>query len=256
MTYFPAMQVSIACGTANTLAVGGEDGCVLACGNNDSGQLGNGTCKHQRTPARVAGLEGECDVVMVAAGYEHSAAITSAGRLLLWGGNHFGQLGQGDREDRLVPVRLGPPQFGGAPVAMVACGGIHTLVVTRAGLLFAFGNGGNGRLGLGDRNDRDVPVEVGPGRFGGAIIAYAAAGAAHSGVVTSGGAVWTWGCGHLGCLGHNGEQDELHEFVGPYTHEAPDSLFNTYCARIKRKWSWYSSRGCHGVHAHRHVFSG
>jgi alpha-tubulin suppressor-like RCC1 family protein len=108
----------------------------------------------------VAGLEGLPDVVMVAAGKGHSAALTSAGRLLLWGGNHFGQLGQGDREQRLVPVTLGPPQFGGAPVAMVACGAGHTLVVTRSGLLFAFGFGGGGQLGLGDRNDRDVPVEM------------------------------------------------------------------------------------------------
>ena len=52
-------------------------------------------------------------------------------------------------------------------------------------------------------------MEVGPGRFRGAIIAYAAAGAAQSGVVTSGGAVWTWGYGRGGRLGHKGEQDEL-----------------------------------------------
>ena len=74
---------------------------------------------------------------------------------------------------------------------MVACGGFHTLVVTRAGLLFAFGRGAHGQLGLGDRTHRDVPVEVGPGRFGVAIIVYAAAGTALSGVVTSGGGVWT-----------------------------------------------------------------
>ena len=144
--------MAVACGFAHTLALA-ERGCqVFACGSGDHGQLGAGTREHQRTPAPVAGLEGLRDVVMVAAVSEHSAAITSAGRLLLWGGNYSGQLGQGDREDRLVPVTLGPPQFGGAPVAMVACGAFHTLVVTRAGLLFAFGNGGDGQLGLGDRN--------------------------------------------------------------------------------------------------------
>lgn len=87
-----------------------------------------------------------------------------------------------------MPVKLGPAQFGGTPVVMVSYGSSHTLVVTRFGRLFSFGKGGDGRLGLGERNDRDVPVEVGPGRFRGAIIAYAAAGYAHSGVVTTGGA--------------------------------------------------------------------
>ena len=112
--------MAVACGYAHTLALA-ERGCqVFACGYGGAGQRGAGTREHQRTPAPVAGLEGLPDVVMVAAGYEHSAAITSAGRLLLWGTNQFGQLGQGDREDRLVPVTLGPPQFGGAAVAMVA----------------------------------------------------------------------------------------------------------------------------------------
>jgi len=201
--------MAVACGYEHTLAVA-ERGCrVFACGCGDDGRLGTGKREHQRTPAPVAGLEELPDVVMVAAGHEHSAAITSAGELLLWGRNYNGQLGQGDWEDRMVPVRLGPPQFGGEPVAMVACGGYHTLVVTRSGLLLAFGHGYEGQLGLGDTTDRDVPVEVGPGRFGGAIIASAAAGAAHSGVVTSGGAVWTWGWGKHGRLGHNGEQHEL-----------------------------------------------
>jgi alpha-tubulin suppressor-like RCC1 family protein len=204
--------MAVACGWAHTLALA-ERGCqVFACGCGDHGQLGAGTRENQRTPAPVAGLEGLPDVVMVAAGYYHSAAMTSAGRLLLRGRNHFGQLGQGDQEIRLVPVTLGPPQFGGAPVAMVACGCFHTLVVTRAGQLFAFGSGFEGQLGLGDRSYRNVPVEVGLGRFGGAVIAYAAAGSYHSGVVTSGGGVWTWGWGVDGCLGQNDKED-LYQLV-------------------------------------------
>jgi len=50
-------------------------------------------------------------------------------------------------------------------------------------VLFAFGSGGLGQLGLGDRNNRLVPA-VGRSRFGGARIAYAAAGVFHSGAVT------------------------------------------------------------------------
>ena len=75
--------MAVACGCAHTLALG-ERGCrIFACGRGTLGQLGAGTRAHQRTPAPVAGLEGLPDVVMVAAGAMHSAAVTSAGALLL-----------------------------------------------------------------------------------------------------------------------------------------------------------------------------
>jgi alpha-tubulin suppressor-like RCC1 family protein len=92
---------------------------------------------------------------------------------------------------------------------MVACGGFHSLVVTQAGQVFAFGRGDKGQLGLGDKENRKVPVQVGQECFRGAIIAHAAAGEEHSGVVTADGAVWTWGCGEYGRLGHGDEEDAL-----------------------------------------------
>ena len=77
--------MAVACGSAHTLALA-ERGCrVFACGYGSCGQLGAGTREHQRAPAPVAGLEGLPDIIMVAAGFYHSAAMTSAGRLLLWG---------------------------------------------------------------------------------------------------------------------------------------------------------------------------
>jgi alpha-tubulin suppressor-like RCC1 family protein len=136
-------------------------GCLaVACGN--PWQLGAGTREDQDAPARVAGLEGRPDVVLLAAGYEHAVAITSAGELRVLGRNKFGELGQSDREDRLVTVTLGPPQFG-APVAMVACGGKHMLVVTRAGRLFAFGCENYGHLGLGNRATEPCRWRLGRG---------------------------------------------------------------------------------------------
>ncbi len=202
-------KMHIACGFAHMLALAEHGRSIFTCGRGNHGQLGAGTRQDKRTPTPVAGLELLPDVVMVAAGFYHSAAITSAGSLLLWGDNFYGQLGQGDEDDRLMPVTLCLLQFGGDPVAMVGCGYEHTLVVTGTGRLFAFGKGEEGQLGLGDRTSRDVPVEVGPGCLGRAIIVYAAAGSAHSGVVTSGGRVWTWGTAVQGRLGHNNEEDQL-----------------------------------------------
>ena len=53
-------------------------------------------------------------------------------------------------------------------------------------------------------------LRVGPGEFGGARIVAAAAGASHSAAVTEDGALWTWGAGQYGRLGHGNEE---HFFV-------------------------------------------
>jgi len=59
------------------------------------------------------------------------------------------RLGLGDTNNRLVPMRLGAGEvFGGSLVRMAACGYFHTLVVTVAGSVWAWGAGDGGKLGL------------------------------------------------------------------------------------------------------------
>lgn len=43
---------------------------------------------------------------MVAAGAEHSVAITKDGNLYGWGWGRYGNLGLGDRNDRLLPEKV------------------------------------------------------------------------------------------------------------------------------------------------------
>lgn len=43
---------------------------------------------------------------MVAAGAEHTAAVTEDGTLYGWGWGRYGNLGLGDRNDRLVPEKV------------------------------------------------------------------------------------------------------------------------------------------------------
>lgn len=42
-------------------------------------------------------------MTMLAAGAEHTAAVTANGKLYGWGWGRYGNLGLGDRNDRLVP---------------------------------------------------------------------------------------------------------------------------------------------------------
>jgi hypothetical protein len=68
-----------------------SDGTVFAWGNNRSGQLGDGTNQNSFVPVQVHGLPAE--IVQVAAGLNHAAAVASDGSVWTWGDNAFGELG-------------------------------------------------------------------------------------------------------------------------------------------------------------------
>ena len=72
----------------------------------------------------------------------------------------------------------------------IACGEAHVLCCTAAGVVFAWGNGANGRLGLGDTSDHSSAVQV----YGLAdtLFVAVACGAAHSMALSSEGELWSW----------------------------------------------------------------
>ncbi|HNI36603.1 MAG TPA: hypothetical protein PLV93_14470, partial [Microthrixaceae bacterium] len=95
-------EVSV--GHDHTCAVVGDvsagAGTVRCWGNNDRGQLGNGTTTASSTPVAVPGLTKVTDV---AAGFGHTCAVSDQ-RVWCWGRNDFGQLGDTSTTDRLIPV--------------------------------------------------------------------------------------------------------------------------------------------------------
>ena len=85
-------------------------GTVVAWGLNTNGQLGvDPTLQRRPTPLEVAGLGSMVDV---AAGDYHSAALSSIGRQSVWGGNGFGQVGDGQSGtgmNRFIPYQITLP---------------------------------------------------------------------------------------------------------------------------------------------------
>jgi alpha-tubulin suppressor-like RCC1 family protein len=217
--------VMVAAGDSHTVALS-EAGHVFTWGWGDLGQLGHNDESNQRAPRQVepGRFDGE-SVVFVAAGGYHTVAVTAGGRLYTWGYGCYGQLGHGDTGNSLVPTVVGAGAFGapeGGRVVMAACGSWHTLVVTQEGALWACGLGCKGQLGLNDTDSRHAFERVGAEVFGGARVVAAAAGEAHSAAVTEDGALWTWGSGHRGRLGHgDGNQEPLPNKVTTVTIEAP-----------------------------------
>lgn len=67
---------------------------ILAWGDNSFGQSGNGSTTSSSTPVAVS-LPTGSTATIVAAGSDHSLAVTSTGATLAWGNNRVGQLGNG-----------------------------------------------------------------------------------------------------------------------------------------------------------------
>ncbi|GFR42409.1 hypothetical protein Agub_g3309, partial [Astrephomene gubernaculifera] len=87
---------TVACGALHTLAAL-EGGGVLGWGDNASGQaVGRAGLPGVRvtSPTRIAEFD-HVEVVSLAAGLQHSAAVTSSGAVWCWGSNRHGRLGIG-----------------------------------------------------------------------------------------------------------------------------------------------------------------
>jgi alpha-tubulin suppressor-like RCC1 family protein len=93
--------------------VGSEHTCGLDAdhrfwcwGNNEFGQLGDGTTTERHTPSRVTGSRRWETVI---AGWRHSCGVTGSGRAFCWGNNEWGQLGDGTKDDHPTPVAVVAP---------------------------------------------------------------------------------------------------------------------------------------------------
>jgi alpha-tubulin suppressor-like RCC1 family protein len=80
-----------------------SDGTVWTWGQNNDGQLGDGTTTNRSTPVKVSTLSG---VVDIGNGRLHSLAIESNGSVWAWGLNSAGQLGDGTKTNRANPIKV------------------------------------------------------------------------------------------------------------------------------------------------------
>ena len=210
-----ARIVVVASGSDHSVAVSAE-GCMWTWGKGWFGCLGHNDEQDRLAPVLLAQEQFEgSKIITVACGRRHSVAVGERGALWAWGYGSYGQLGLGHTENTLVPAWVGAEEvFGGSKVLLAACGFNHTLAVTRAGAVWAWGYGRHGQLGLNDELNRLSPTMLNEQCFALARIRAVAGGDRQSAAVTEHGELYTWGRGQAagpegnnGALGHTGGRD-------------------------------------------------
>lgn len=183
------------------------DGTLWATGDNQYGQLGDGTTTDQHSPIQIGA---DTDWEAVSCGSLFSAALKSDGTLWAWGNNQHGQCGTGDTTENHAPTQVGV----GTDWTFVAAGGLQLFAIKTDGTLWATGYNNNGQLGLGDSTERLSLTQVGTD----VNWAVVSAGREHTLAVKTTGTLWTWGWNVFGQLGQgNTDSVDVPTQVGALT---------------------------------------
>jgi alpha-tubulin suppressor-like RCC1 family protein len=117
------------------------DNSVRCWGNDNNGQLGDGTTTSQTSPIPIPALNGVVDIVL---GDRHGCARSSANVVSCWGANEAAQLGDGTTTERHAPVVALTSVTGG-----FVLGWDHSIAVVQGGSFSGWGSNRYGELGDG-----------------------------------------------------------------------------------------------------------
>lgn len=171
---------SVATGQSH-FAVLRSGGTVWTWGQNESGQLGEGTNESRATPAAVPSI---ANASAVKAGDSHTLVLQGDGTVLAWGANYYGQLGAGNTEASAVPVTV----TGLTDVRKIAAGHSRSVALKNDGTVWTWGYE-HYAWQTGDDLFSATPVMV----AGLNDVVDIAAGYEHVVAVRSDGTVWAWG---------------------------------------------------------------
>ena len=195
--------VQVSAGTGHTLAVR-ADGTLWGWGTGNNSRLGHGGILPDGTVGSETGNRGggparigtETNWVYVSTVNQSTMGLRADGTLWGWGAGGQGRLGVGTTAQQNAPAQVTyPAETGWVRLSMSTQ---HGLAIRADGSLWAWGNNGSNRLGLGGGGNRNNPVRVGPE---GTVWVHVAAGYTHNLAIRADGTLWAWGNFNYGRLG-------------------------------------------------------
>lgn len=193
----PDAIAAASAGESHTLALS-NSGEVWAAGSNGDGQLGLGPKHGVSNPEfrLVQALKGE-RIVAVAAGGQHSLALSQDGRVYAWGHGHYGALGLGQHHLRWEAFPLPVQALAGVRVRSITAGAFHSGAIDEDGQAWVWGHGGSWQLGMGLNAHECLPQQLRALRN----LEQLCLGFSHSMSIGKHGEVAAWGTDENGSLG-------------------------------------------------------
>ncbi|XP_011298818.1 ultraviolet-B receptor UVR8 [Fopius arisanus] len=160
--------VDVACGFDHSIILA-DNGDVYSMGMGTRGQLGHGDLEDCDEPTLIEALAG-LNVIQIAAGGWHNAALTNDGDVYIWGWNSSGELGvASDQKVIAVPTVVDFTTDDGdmnEPMKKVQCGNNFTICLSNEGTLWGAGCNKYGQLGRSERSSENKNFIKLPTNFG------------------------------------------------------------------------------------------
>jgi len=181
-----------------------ENGSVRCWGQNDFGQIGDGTTTDRTVPTQVTGLTS--GVKFIGKGPSHACALLSTNQVSCWGRNQDGEIG--DSSFNVQNFRSSPRAVSGQPSSVIALvvnvgGGC---IISNLGAVSCWGNNQRGHIGDGTTTNRKIATQVSGLTTGFSKIFYRGGGFC---APKNTGSMFCWGPNLYGQHGNNQSVDKL-----------------------------------------------
>ena len=196
----------ISTGHYHTCAVASDDK-IYCWGENNNGELGNGSTVDSRVPVAVnmTGVLAGKTIKQMSVGTYNTCVIASDDKVYCWGSNAYGQVGNNSLTDSTVPVAVNATGvLAGKTIKQISVGHHRACVIASDDKMYCWGNNMGGALGNGSTADSHIPVSVNmSGVLAGKVIRRISIGAFHTCVDATDNKIYCWGSNNYGQLGNN-----------------------------------------------------
>jgi alpha-tubulin suppressor-like RCC1 family protein len=108
---------------------------IYCWGINAHGSLANGKINWKVSKPELNNYLSDKKIIDICCGYEHTIVLTNNAEVYSWGGNEWGQIGNGTHKEQSTPIKVNGFN---ESVVQISCGGYHSMALTESGRVFSW----------------------------------------------------------------------------------------------------------------------